>query len=779
MSLEKVIDFWMIERDRPGSPWAVQAREVLRRLEDAPELRGPRIEVEAARRHPQLVRMLLSAHFPDTAEGAYGSAGPPFSYESIFASPGTERLGVLEEETLYAGTRFEPELLARGTIMAGYELVLRFLYGIDVDFDPPLVVTVPDPDTGLQRHFHKIWNSRFMTVTALEGTRRLTDHELEELLAEPMDLERWARLLPPDRFEFGGLSFTWAIEVTVSEASSLLKEALLREDALSTRVRVEELELHIQTLLGQRDVEIGLIAFDRDGGIEAMDRAIPLGKSLLLRRGAVPECPHREASSYAESLQTAAPQVIRDLASCDFATGYEASLVRDGVRSLALLPLYVDDRRVGLLEVGSPTPGAVTMYQALKLKAVTSAFATALRRSLVAREDRIQSVIKQTYTAIHPAVEWRFRDAAAHVLGIADHDDHPDQGEIVFPDVYPLYGLTDIRGSSDFRARAIQADLTAQIDAAREVLTQACATRPLPALEALGYRLDRLAARVASGLVSDEESEVLEFLAAEVEPLMDGLSAFGAAVAERVQAYRASLDAELRIVYRERRDFEAGVARFNEVVCAVIDREQEVAQGVFPHFFERFKTDGVDYNLYVGESIAERGGFGPLYLHNLRLWQLQLASRIQWELDRTRSELRATHLILVQDHPLSVRFRVDEKRFDVDGAYNVRYELVKKRIDKARIRATGERLTQPGTLAVVYARSHEAAEYRHYLEFLIDRGFFEGAIEHHDLEDMQGVLGLRAFRVAIPTAAPAEVRGRLSLGDVQEVAAGVPEPERT
>ena len=51
--------------------------------------------------------------------------------------------------------------------------------------------------------------------------------------------------------------------------------------------------------------------------------------------------------------------------------------------------------------------------------------------------------------------------------------------------------------------------------------------------------------------------------------------------------------------------------------------------------------------------------------------------------DRLPVPLETTHLILVHHAPLSIRFRFDEKRFDVDGAYNVRYEIVKKRIDKA------------------------------------------------------------------------------------------------
>ncbi len=777
LSLEKVIDFWVDAAADSRSAWHPQAVEVLRRLEDAPELRGPRVDPASARRHPALVRMLLSAHFPATTQDAYGSAGAPFSFETIFFTDGCERLGVLSEEALFTGTRYGPEMVAHGMLMAGYEHVLLYLYGIDVDFDAPLVVTIADPDTGLQRHFQLVWDPQFMTVTARKGARRATPEELDRLLSDPMDFELWSRVLPPEDYELGGLGVSWAVEVTAPEANSLLREGLLREDALASAARLDEMQTHVRTLLGRSDIELGLIAFHRDGGIDTMDRAAPVGRSLLMRNGSAPECPLRGSSSYAEALETTEALVIRNLKGCRYETGYEHALMQGGIRSLALLPLSADGRRIGLLEVGSPTPGAITLYQALKLDAVTEAFATALQRSIAGREDRLRAVIKQRYTSIHPSVEWRFRDAAAHILGAEGQDEAASTEEIVFPDVYPLYGLTDIRGSSEARARAIQADLNSQVDAARAVVAGAAAARRIPALDELSYRLGRLSERVGSGMVSDDETAVLAFLASEVEPLMEQLAEFDPAVAENVEAYRESLDPELGIIYRERRGFESSVARFNEIVGAAIDREQAVVQEVFPHYFERFKTDGVDYNVYVGDSIAERGGFNVLYLRNLRLWQLQLASRIQWALDDARSEfeaeLPATHLVLVQDHPLAIRFRVDEKRFDVDGAYNIRYELVKKRIDKARILSTGERLTGPGTLAVVYSQQREAEEYRRYLEFLIEEGFFEGEIEEYELEDMQGVHGLRAFRVAIPargTAATETPPRRPRLTDARRLA---------
>ena len=56
-----------------------------------------------------------------------------------------------------------------------------------------------------------------------------------------------------------------------------------------------------------------------------------------------------------------------------------------------------------------------------------------------------------------------------------------------------------------------------------------------------------------------------------------------------------------------------------------LEQEQQAAQEMFPHYFEKQKTDGVDHQIYVGASLVEGGRFDPLYLKNLRLWQLMVA----------------------------------------------------------------------------------------------------------------------------------------------------------
>jgi len=111
--------------------------------------------------------------------------------------------------------------------------------------------------------------------------------------------------------------------------------------------------------------------------------------------------------------------------------------------------------------------------------------------------------------------------------------------------------------------------------------------------------------------------------------------------------------------------------------------------------------------------------------------------------------LETTHLILVHSAPLSIRFRMDEKKFDVDGAYNIRYEIIKKRIDKSLVKDSDERITQPGKIAIIYSQEKDAAEYLQYIEYLKFKDLLIGEIERLELEELQGVSGLKALRIAV------------------------------
>jgi hypothetical protein len=220
------------------------------------------------------------------------------------------------------------------------------------------------------------------------------------------------------------------------------------------------------------------------------------------------------------------------------------------------------------------------------------------------------------------------------------------------------------------------------------------------------------------------------------------------------------------MLYHHRKEYEQSVSKINETLSKLVDREQHAAQKIYPHYFERYVTDGLEYNIYIGQAISPRKKFDEIYLRNLKMWQLTVlakAARVTHALEKELSHpLRTTQLILSHGQTLSILFRTEERKFDVDGTYNIRYEIVKKRIDKAHIKNTTERLTQPGKIAIVYSHLKDAEEFTEYIEFLQSKKLLKEGIENHDLEELQGVVGLKALRVDvnfddIPPVAPKKI----------------------
>lgn len=202
-----------------------------------------------------------------------------------------------------------------------------------------------------------------------------------------------------------------------------------------------------------------------------------------------------------------------------------------------------------------------------------------------------------------------------------------------------------------------------------------------------------------------------------------------------------------------RRKYEETIATINEKMASIIDQRQLDAQLIFPHYYERFKTDGVEHNLYIGRSIAPRKKFSVQKVHDLRLWQIRVLCEMENAHHRQRPALpyplEVTSLILIYNSKISIRFRMDEKRFDVDGSYNARFEIVKKRIDKALIKDSKERITQAGRITIVYSSDAEEDEYIKYISILQAEGILEDRMEIFDIEDLQGVSGLKGLRARI------------------------------
>ena len=767
LSLAGLFDFWRTVEQESTSPRAVVARQIQDRLDANPELAQPITDPALLDEHRDVLDLMMVAIFPPALwDETIMAVSSPFNMQPFYMTPTFERLKIVEQgcPDYMSKDDYDLERLAQMRTLYASHWILQQHYNVEMPQKHPMIFMLPEPETGLDKYYKIDFNTNFITVATHGKPRKLTDAQIDQLLAEPQNLSLWMEMISPKNFEFQGFVVMTATEVTNESVLSALKDDLLQKDAMASKKKVDHLQHRLRSLLRETDLELGLISLHRDD-IEGITSAKTIGRSLLLGNSGAPACPNKGKSFYAQAYTREEPLVINDLASAKIPSGFEYTLKEKGYRTLLLAPLRHNDKLIGILELASPRANVINVFTATKLEEAISLFATAMQRSLDDQEDRVQAVIKEQYTAIHPAVEWKFREVAQTHLDQQSVDPMAMAGRIIFKNVYPLYGLSDIRHSSATRNTAIQNDLLEQLSLAHNVIVEAAIERPLPVLDQISFRISQYADRIAKGASTEDETTVLEFLRHDVESLFVRLESFGERVVERIATYRAALHPELNVVYKQRWEFENSVESINRTVSGFLKQKDDQAQEMLPHYFEFFKTDGVDYNIYVGASLVAPGpnavtddDIELLYLPNIRLWQLMTMCGVEWELQTLKPSLQmaldATHLILVQNIPLSIRFREDEKQFDVDGAYNIRYEIVKKRIDKAVVKGTRERLTQPHQIAIVYSQTREALEYKKYLEYMSAAGYISGEVEELELEPMQGVYGLKALRVTVSPTPP-------------------------
>ena len=429
------------------------------------------------------------------------------------------------------------------------------------------------------------------------------------------------------------------------------------------------------------------------------------------------------------------------------------ALHKQGIKSAIFAPIANEDGLMGILEIVSDKPKALNSINANKLIDVMPFIVSAVERSKAEEENLIEAIIQKECTSIHPSVRWRFQIEAKDFIKSELNGEQAIFKKIAFDNVYPLYGQIDIKGSSEARNKATKQDLTLQLKAAKNIFNKALEREALPIYEQFVYQINDYLDNLKNHFqVDSEQQQISEFFTQDLEPALNHLYEIDE-LKDKISLYYDSIDENINVLYKHRKDYDDTIAMINKEMAALLDKKQEEAQAMYPHYFERFKTDGVEHNMYVGESITKEDSFNPIYLYNLRLWQLQVMCEMENAYYQMQSDfpvaLDVASMILVFNQPLSISFRMDEKQFDVDGTYNARYEIVKKRVDKAYIKGTKKRITDKGKITIVYSQKQDEREYLRYIKFLQSKHYLDTDVEIVELQDLQAVTGLKAIRVSV------------------------------
>jgi GAF domain len=753
LSLSPLLDFWEQFLAEGKCGLKSLAPIIRQKLENTPELRGPIDDISILENHQELIDLLMSMVFPPAFwESDCAAAFVPFQFTSFYATPAFKTLFKMEGQGFTPPLNVDPQQWEWGRALKAFLYIIKKFYGIDLSWDYPLIAKAQSPTTGLDRFFNITLDPKFLEIKVLGKPRVLTEEDRIRLLANITDLEVLIELIPPENFEFQGFGVFRAADVTSREMLSALQADLFEKEAIFQRDGFPGLQEKLQIYLQETDISLGLAAIRNEQILVLPHSHQQPEKTCVLENATHYQKSEFKGSIFSQAMDQGEPLVVEDLRHYPKATILEERMLEHGYRSVYVAPLFYQDKLLGTLALKSTRAGALNALNTANLIPVLPLFAVALNRSLEQLNQKIQSVIKEEFTAIHPSVEWRFQRAALHYI---QHKEEEVSGiePIVFHQVYPLFAVSDIRMSSDHRNAAIQADLIEHFRLARGIVQLAYEQRPLPILAAFRHRIDKHIKGLETGLNAGDEATKPFFIQQVIEPIFDQLATFSPQVAEKIASYTAALDPQMKTIYQSRRNFEESLKLINETIAAYLDEEENKAQEYFPHYFEKLKTDGVEHTIYIGASMVENENFSPMYLRNLRLWQLMVMCEVVRRTDELKGSLsvplETTHLILAQDSPLSIFFSPDERHFEVEGAYDIRHEIIKKRIDKAIIKGTSERLTQPGKIAIVYSQRPEGAEYLEYIDYLKAAGYLKNETEDVELEDLQGAQGLKALRVTV------------------------------
>ena len=735
------------------------AKALLKEVEAVPEFRSGITDPTMIEKHKELIRNLMADLFPTAlTKNEIKAVTIPFHnitfnyserFQHILNNAGTEfdmTIRDFDDDQFY--------IMSCCMILNGY-------YGYKLDFSKPFFYDIPD-EAGVMRYYRILYNADFIEILPTENALQLTSEEVELLIDNFHDAALWKSKFPAHSWILKGFGIMSLYDATTESAVSNLKTKLLTKPEGNFSV-LESFESIFRSIFHISDLRIGFTALniaENKFVISSFDKKI---NSFILGNTTECDCSDLTCNEYFKELidqkKYFTVSDVKKFAIESGQTEFAEHLLEQNIRSAIFAPVIKNEKLLGIVEVVSSRNKELNSINANKMDIVMPYLTDTIDRYYSEVQNKVDALIQNEYTTIHPSVYWKFREEAmAHIGDTRDSVLH----EIVFGEVYPLYGQIDIKGSSDMRNMTTKEDMIIQVNLLSAIFEAILKEKKLPFIEQKVFELKDFAANIDTQLNADTEQLVLDYIKAEINPILKQYKSENEVTNELMASYFSKLDPLSGTVYDSRKRFDTTLSIINKKMAGILDKKQAEAQSFYPHYYERFKTDGVEHNLYIGNSITNESEFDKLYLYNLRLWQLQVMCDMENQYhalkDTLPYQMEVTSLLLVFNNPITIRFRMDEKRFDVDGSYNARYEVVKKRIDKAHVKNSPERITQKDTITIVYSQQSEENEYRRYIRFLQYKGMLGPNIESFEIEDLQGVSGLKGLRVDVLFSEPEDAK---------------------
>jgi len=726
------------------------AESLIEKTKKIKELKDGFQDVSLLEKHEDLIRLLLADLFPTgLTNNEIKAASIPLSKTTFNY---TERFKNILKD---AGKDFEIEL--RNISDDEFYvfcccLILQSYFKRDVKSTMPLYYDIPNKQ-GIMKHYKITVNSDFTDIYPTEKAKIPADDVIDMLLENLDDYKLWKKHFPSKSWVLKGFTIVSLVDCTSEVALSDLKSSMIQIDPENLTPDNNLIEI-FKSYFDVAELNFGLMLFNKkDQRLEK----VPIYENLFTNhildfwintfdeetRKSTFENLNNNSRAIVISNVNNMEQEIKDQPSFSI-------LKENNINSFMVIPIMKDGELLAIMEFTSPIPNSLNGLKLKKLEFFSDMILFSLNRFSFEKNYQIEAIIQREYTSIHNSVVWKFRNEAEKYFNASLAKKIYTLKQISFKNLTPLFGFSDIRSSSEKRFNLMLEDLNRQIDCLHDIFTlvNSDSEKYLLALEIFENELN-------NEIKADTEQRFQRLLRDEIHPYLQAKLEVRSTkeVKTMISEYFSQVFTQTDLFYNSRKSLDDSITLINRKLADILDENQIKAQAIFPHYYERFKSDGVEHNLFIGPSITPDLHYTSKVVHQLRYWQLKTTCKMEQEIKTFKEELPIpldiASLIFVYNEKIDIRFRMDEKRFDVDGAYNSYYEIIKKRIDKAHIKNSTERITCPGKITIVYFGMENQKEYLQYISKLQKKEILQSDVEFLKVEDLQGITGLLALRVSI------------------------------
>lgn len=680
-----------------------------------------------------LIDLIHVNHIPSQGTNYLYAIGTPsspmkfFSYSEEFKKLISDADGNLK---LHLHDGFINEEYARRL----YQDILFKCYGIEKitqnSFQTLLRLT--DDSEGYKRYYHFITNNQFVDINYSGALPELNNEWVEYAKGNISSINEVKRQIPLDRFGLEGFILFTVKDETINEALNELRENVATMYTLSRKDAYLRIKNNTLSLLQKKSIEVGFLplidinkkifyhkSFNYTSILFKILQKHLTTASLNDFLGRFIEMCSQRHESAIQMFNNTSNEVSNEL------TEY---LIAEGVKSFSIIPVFHQQNLVGVIELASSETEQITPDDVRKIESAMPMYSEFIVYQTNKLHEQMESFIMHNYTAIQPVVEWKFNEIAWNTMQKAPNTKLPD---ISFKELTPFYGAVDIKNSSIERQKAIRKDSDEHLKRVEAILSKFGETDTISKEHISSWQNS-----LEENLADEQELNLRLFIEKASQDLLENYP-----------------EADIDFSHEEELNYEQSLLMINNALKEILDIQEQKLKKNIPVYFDKFRTDGWEYTIYAGQSLSPDIEVTSDMILKIKEWELEtmlnmgiVAASLYKKLPY---KLETTQLILANTSPLDIRFRADEHRFDVEGSYSIRYEVVKKRIDKVHIRDTDERLTQPGKIAIVYIYANEIEVYLRAIEKSVEQGLLLNEIEYLDLEDLQGVIGLKAIRVTM------------------------------